>query len=111
MWINNYGVIKIKFQQLRLDIKKGLIKVRVSQHARIEGRKDGLSGKDLEYVLMKGKVIEDYPDRNRCLLYAALVDNLPAHICLEYAESDPEIVIITAYVPDSAKWVNFQTRR
>lgn len=86
----------------------------VSDHAIIEARKDGIEPQTvtkLEWVAIHGKVIEDYPERERILVYAELPDeNLPVHIVIEYAFLE-EPVIVTAYVPDSREWIKFQIRK
>lgn len=86
----------------------------VSDHAIIEARKDGVEPRTvekLEWVAINGKVIEEYPDRDRFLVYAELEDSeLPVHIVVDYSLLE-EPVIITAYVPDSRYWIKFQIRK
>ena len=86
----------------------------VSDHAIIEARKDGIAPQTmtkLEWVALHGKVIEEYPDRERILVYAELPEeHLPVHIMVEYSFRD-EPVIVTAYIPDSQYWINFQRRK
>lgn len=86
----------------------------ISNHAIIEARKDGIEPgtiKKLEWVAIHGKVIEEYPERQRILLYAEIPDEkLPVHIVVDYSFSE-EPVIITAYVPDSRYWIKFQIRK
>lgn len=57
------------------------------------------------------EVIEDYPEDPRgasCLVYG-IVDNKVLHIHISYP---PEIVIITAYKPDPARWMpDFKHRK
>jgi hypothetical protein len=65
----------------------------------------------LEWVAIHGKVIEEYPERERILLYAELPEeSLPVHIIVEYS-CDDEPVIVTAYVPDSQYWIKSQKRK
>jgi len=86
----------------------------VSDHAIIEARKDGIEPETiskLEWVALHGKIIEDYPERERILLYAELPDyRLPVHIIVEYACPE-EPVIVTAYVPESQHWIKDQKRK
>jgi hypothetical protein len=86
----------------------------VSDHAIVEARKDGIEPQTitkLEWVATHGKVIEEYPERERILLYAELPDEkLPVHIVVEYSFPE-EPVIVTAYVPDSRYWIKFQIRK
>jgi hypothetical protein len=86
---------------LRNQIRIKKVRVRLTKHARTEALKDGLTTFDLEYVLMNGEVIEDYPERNRVLLLAFEQQHqLPIHISLEYFPSEDVATIVTAYVPD-----------
>lgn len=86
----------------------------VSPHALIEARKDGIypeTTRKLEYVVLHGKVIEEYPDRCRCLFFAELPEEgLPVHVVLDYSFAE-EPAIITAYVPDERDWIRFQVRK
>jgi len=86
----------------------------ISDHAIIEARKDGIDPETvtkLEWAAVHGKIIEEYPERERILLYAELPDErLPVHIVIEYAFIE-EPVIVTAYVPDSREWIKYQRRK
>ena len=86
----------------------------VSDHAIIEARKDGIEPntvKKLEWAVIKGTVIEDYPDRDRILIYAELnEDDLPVHVVVDYSFKE-EPVIVTGYVPDSRYWIKSQIRK
>jgi len=86
----------------------------VSDHAIIEARKDGiepLTITKLEWVVIYGKVIEEYPERERVLVYAELPeDELPVHVVVEYSIRE-EPVIVTSYVPDSRYWIKYQIRK
>jgi hypothetical protein len=86
----------------------------ISDHAIIEARKDGIAPQTitkLEWVAIHGKVIEEYPERERILLYAELEEeHVPVHIIVEYSFPD-EPVIVTAYVPDSQYWIKSQIRK
>jgi len=89
-------------------------KVRAKQyfiydHAFTEAFKDGLSVAAMRYVLLNGEIIEDYPERQRCLVYGNLPDGMPVHVIVEYARSELEIV--TTYVPDKREWLDFKIRK
>ena len=84
----------------------------VYDHVITEAFKDGLSVRNVLYVILNGKVIEDYPDRCRALFYAALPNGLPAHVLVDYAHiPSSDLEIVTTYVPDSREWINFQIRK
>lgn len=86
----------------------------VSDHAIMEARKDGIEPatvKKLEWTAINGKVIEEYHDRDRLLIYAELEeDYLPIHIVVDYSDKE-EPVIVTSYVPDSRSWLKFKKRK
>jgi hypothetical protein len=86
----------------------------VSDHAIIEARKDGIvpdTVKKLEKAVTDGKVIEEYPDRKRVLIYAeSEEDGMPVHVVVDYSFPE-EPVIVTAYIPDSSYWIKFQIRK
>jgi hypothetical protein len=86
----------------------------VSDHAIIEARKDGIEPdtvKKLEWTAINGKVIEEYPERDRILIYAELEkDKLPVHVIIDYSFKE-EPVIVTSYVPDSRYWLKSQIRK
>lgn len=100
------------FDKIKEQIKKG--EYAVSDHAIIEARKDGIDPKTvekLEKVVLNGKIIEKYPERQRMLIYGVVVeDDLPVHIVVDYSEIE-EPVFVTSYVPDSRYWIKFQIRK
>lgn len=100
------------YDSIRDRFRKG--EYAVSDHAIIEGRKDGIDPKTvekLEWIAINGKIIEEYPERSRILIYAELEENrIPVHIVVDYSESE-EPVIVTSYVPDSKHWIKYQIRK
>ena len=103
---------KEQLEAIREQFRRGLYAV--SDHAVMEARKDGIAPRTvwlLEWVAMHGKVIEEYPERERILVYAEEPDNLlPVHIVIDYSFPD-EPVIVTAYIPDSRYWMKDQIRK
>ncbi len=86
----------------------------ISDHAIIEARKDGIvpgTVEKLEWVAINGKVIEEYVDRKRILIYAELVEEkLPVHIVVDCSFWE-EPVIVTSYVPDHKYWIKYKIRK
>ena len=86
----------------------------ISDHAITEARKDGINPetvRKLAWVAVHGKIIEEYPERERVLVYAELPEErLPVHIVVEYAFIE-EPVIVTAYIPDNRDWIKSQRRK
>jgi hypothetical protein len=62
-------------------------------------------------VAINGKIIEEYPDRKRILVYSEIgEDGLPVHIVVDHSDAE-EPVIVMSYVPDSRYWIKFQIRK
>lgn len=80
-------------------------------HAITEAKKDGVEPEDIIYVLLSGKIIEGYPERERVLVYGEMMNKIPLHVVCNY--SDPDIMyIVTAYIPSDDEWTcNYQKRR
>ena len=81
----------------------------IYRHAFTEAFKDGLSIEDILYTILNGEIIEEYPERTRCLIYAKLPSERPVHTVVDYGQE--EVHIVTAYIPDPRKWINFRIRR
>lgn len=80
------------------------------KHALTEAKKDGIKPGDVVYTILTGEIIEEYPERNRFLVYGAIFNNIPLHIVCDV--SVPGIIfIVTVYIPDSSEWINFQIRK
>lgn len=92
---------------IRKKVKVG--KFNIVDHALTEAFKDGISINDIIACIYTGKIIETYPDRMRCLIFSMLNLDIPLHVAVDY--SSKEIDIITAYIPDSRLWINFQVRK
>jgi hypothetical protein len=98
----------VEVERIRAKIRRG--EFAVYAHAAVEAMKDGLTGDDILHVALNGKLIEDHPERNRCLLYATVPNGTPVHIVVDYAWEE-EYQIVTVYIPDSAEWINYQVRK
>jgi hypothetical protein len=79
-------------------------------HAFQEALKDGITGDDILYVVEHGEIIEEYPDRERCLLFANTRSDMPLHVVVDYSCED-ELQVVTTYVPDRHEWIAFRRRR
>jgi hypothetical protein len=99
----------ITSEQIRNNIRAE--KYEYYLHALTEGKKDGVEPEDILYVLLNGKIIERYPDRQRSLVYGEMMNGLPLHVVCNYADPDM-IYIVTVYIPSDAEWIcNYQQRR
>ena len=79
-------------------------------HAFEEALKDGITGDDMLYGVEHGEIIEEYPERSRCLLLATTATKVPIHIVIDYSCTD-ELQIVTTYIPDQREWIAFRKRR
>lgn len=87
------------------------MRLRFSDHAFIEARKDGLTAIDLRAACERGEVVEDYGVRV-LLLHFTAEDRLPCHVVLEYLVRGRHATVVTAYVPEAKEWEpNWKTRR
>ena len=80
------------------------------KHAFIEALKDGVTPEDIEYVLLNGEIIEDYPERFRCLIYGLMLNGLPLHVLCDYY-SEEWLRIGTVYIPDSRQGIKYKIRK
>jgi hypothetical protein len=84
----------------------------ISWHAD-EGRlADGISIFQLEFVLKRGEVLEDYPDDPRghsCLVCGFTLEEQPVHVVCGKNRSG-HLIIITVYIPTMPKWKDSHNR-
>lgn len=81
----------------------------ISKHAFVEAFADGFSLRDILTAIRTGEIIEEYPDRNRLLIYAK-IGVRPIHVVVSYASTN-YIWIVTVYRPDPKEWVNNKVRK
>lgn len=81
-----------------------------SQHADLERAADDLTFQQIEQALLRGAILEHYPDTGRgesCLI-VGFADPLPIHIVCGWRRG--RIMIITVYVPSSPRFTDPWTR-
>ena len=83
---------------------------RISKHAMIEAVKDGLGPQDIKVIILTGKIIESYPERERHLIYGVLPNDMPVHVVVDYSDNE-QIVAVTTYIPNEREWIAFQKRK
>ena len=93
---------RIKIEVMRALIQQGAFSI--TDHALTEGFKDGITVEDMIGVVMKGKIIERYPERYRCLVFGRNADGLPVHVVVEF-RSKRTVEIITTYIPHRDQWI------
>ena len=85
----------------------------VTAHADKERQLDKITIDELESVLLKGEIIENYPDNPRgssCLVLGYGREGCPVHVVCGQGLSG-KLRIITVYVPTLPKWINPKVRR
>lgn len=83
---------------------------RFSDHAVKRMIERSINRYEIEYVLMAGKVIEEYPNDKyspSCLVCGKTRKGRNLHIQI----SLEPVVIITAYEPDESEWIEYEVRR
>jgi len=84
-----------------------------SKHAVDQSIIRRISVKEVREAVAVADLIEDYPEDKygpSCLLFGKTKAGRPLHIQCSYPMR-PMIKIITPYEPDSARWLDFKTRR
>jgi hypothetical protein len=79
-------------------------------HAITEAKKDGVEPEDIAYVLLTGSIIEQYPERQRVLVYGKMLNSVPLHVVCNYSDSDM-LYIVTVYIPSGEGWESTYRRR
>jgi len=82
----------------------------VTDHAMLEGFKEGITVADMVRTIETGRIIERYPERQRCLIFARRADGLPIHVVVEYLARSV-VDLVTAYVPQRQRWIRDQVRK
>ena len=89
-------------------------RIRATDHAVEEAHMDRLTLDEIDFSVLHGELIEDYPDAKpypACLIYGATPDGEPVHSVWAYNEISRWAVLITVYRPDPRRWVNWRQRR
>lgn len=98
----------MNLEQIREKVRLG--QWRISKHAMVEAVKDGLSPRDIKVIILTGKIIESYPERERHLIYGVLPNDMPVHVVIDYSDNEL-IVAVTTYIPNEEEWIAFQKRK
>lgn len=79
-------------------------------HAFQEALKEGIIGDDVLFVIEHGEIIEEYPERKRCLIFAVTREDVPLHVVVDYSCGD-ELQVVTVYIPERREWIAYRKRR
>ena len=85
----------------------------LTQHAFRRCLERGIEIQDMETVIMRGAIIEQYPDDTpypSCLIFGRTPDGLPLHVVV--GSDGKKLWFITSYYPDADTWeADYQTRK
>ena len=98
-------------EQIRARLADG--RYRLSEHAVSRTVERNISAEMIRQAGTDAELIEDYPDDKyapSCLLLGFTADGVALHLQVSRLEN-PEIKIITLYVPDPEMWIDFRTRK
>lgn len=102
----------MNIETIREKIKAGKYIVSYTHTEKIRLRK--IEAEDIEIAISDGKIIEPYPSDPRgasCLILGFTNKGSPLHVVCGRLDDD-EILIITAYEPDSNEWEgDWKTRK
>jgi len=99
-------------ENIRNAIRKN--KVNISDHADDELANDSINDDELYYSTLHGEVIEDYSDDMpfpSSLIYGKDLKDRHIHSVWAYSEKHEIAILITAYIPDPKKWINYKIRK
>lgn len=99
----------MEIQEIRVKIAVG--EYRFSDHAVKRMIQRSIDRIEIEEAVLYGEIIEEYPDDKyspSCLIYGKTKSGRNLHVQISIP---PSVVIITAYDPDEAEWINNRVRR
>jgi hypothetical protein len=73
--------------------------------------KRNVTRQELEYAILTGEIIEEYPDDKyspSCLIHGKTENGRDLHVQVSLP---PFVVIITVYEPEKEEWIDCKTRR
>lgn len=82
----------------------------LSLHAHNERQEEQITVEEIEKVLLKGAIIEKYPNdpRGESCLVAGIVSEKPLHVVC--ATRGSRLLIVTVYRPKLPVWIDYKTR-
>ena len=83
----------------------------ISHHARVRMFERNISTDDLITVISSGEIIEEYPEDEPCpsILIMGLIGAVAYHTVI--AICTDHIRVITVYIPEEDKWIEYRKRR
>ena len=83
----------------------------ISHHARVRMFERNVSTDELIAIISSGEIIEEYPDDEPCpsVLIMGFIDAVAYHTVI--ALCSDHIRVITVYIPERDKWIEYRKRR
>jgi hypothetical protein len=83
----------------------------VSNHARVRMFERNVSTDELLEIVTRGEIIETYPDDEPCpsALILGFITHTAYHVVV--ASCTDHLRVVTIYIPDERKWIEYRTRR
>jgi len=83
----------------------------ISHHARVRMFERNVSTDDLIATILSGEIIEMYPDDEPCpsVLIMGMIEEVVYHTVI--AVCSDHIRVITVYIPEENKWIEYRRRR
>ena len=97
---------------VRSQVQEGDYAVR--PHALQHAVKEGFSVRDMVEVVLHGSLVEEYPERQRGLVYGDVSIeevSIPLHVVCEHHGPDVAVDFVTAYIPAGEEWETPTRRR
>ncbi len=82
----------------------------LSVHAHNERQEEQITVEDIEKVLLKGDIIEQYPNDQRgesCLVAGVISERFLHVVC---GMRGKRLLVVTVYRPKLPVWINYKTR-
>ena len=83
----------------------------ISHHARVRMFEHNVSTDKLIPIILSGEIIEEYPDDEPypSILILGFIDAVAYHIVIALCRD--HIRVITVYIPEEDKWIEYRRRR
>jgi hypothetical protein len=83
----------------------------ISHHARVRMFERNVSTDELIAVISLGEIIEEYPDDDPCpsVLILGFIEAVAYHTVIALCRD--HIRVITVYIPEQDKWIEYRRRR
>ena len=98
----------LTIQQIRALIEAGQFVV--YGHLITEMDKEGIPVEEATTIILSGKIIEEYPERERVLVAGFTSDQIPTHIVCDLS-MEGIVQLVTGYIPDSQQWFGTKKRK